>query len=241
MEIIRKNILSNISKVNSFDISAIETVDTVNNNMKTEILVEKFFYGDKLLYNVRLINIYRNKLTLIINYLTPYNNKLIRSLKKNKEDNICKEFLIGLNENNINNLSIRLERIHNKPIEIVLIKFNNPYSDRNIMAQYIGIQSNKKNFKRIMNNMIKKMPLINEKEINSNGRIITYALGREVKAGGRLISERSMPRKTVSIASKGSFLKKNNKTCLKKRKFTIKNSKGSVTINVKMNHGISSH
>lgn len=121
-------------------------------------------------------------------------------------------------------------------LELRFIQVRYPYLESNILNQYIAINTSKYNFNRIQRMLYSALPnsssagkdlpkitTIDRTLLTPNSAPIT---GIKMELAGRLTTQRSIPRKTVSSAHAGKF----NKVAMSQ--YPSKNKLGSFTIKV---------
>ena len=100
-------------------------------------------------------------------------------------------------------------------IELRLVRLRYPYLDTSILAQYLAINADKYNFLRMKKTLfsrcsLTKSSLNRASEKTEQGRLKNFYLptgitGVKVELSGRLTTQRSIPRKTVTNVHKGSL------------------------------------
>jgi hypothetical protein len=153
----------------------------------------------------------------------------------------------ALSNGTVNSLGEALSKLFKRPVELRLVRLHYPYLNSHILAQYIAINSRKYNFTRIQRAIFSAVRVVRADTImNSEGVLLpAYITGVRIKIGGRLATQRSVPRQTVQTAQIGTFstgaLHSNNITTSSAPKlssvveyssFTSKNRKGAFTVKV---------
>lgn len=188
-------------------------------------IIQHFFSAIKVLSSKPVFNITMNKVTISLFYYVGREN--------NQK--------LGLNNNTINNLGDLLSKLFNREVELRFVKLHYPYLNRNILAQYIGLNANNYNFRFIKNKIMRKRPISSVKNLNSENdlenQLPSHIIGMKIKFSGRLVTERVRPRKTVSTAKMGSFTR-NNKSFIDYGSYTGKNARGAFTVKVWINQTI---
>jgi ribosomal protein S3 len=132
-----------------------------------------------------------------------------------------------LTETKINALVTRLSLIC--PIELRLVRLQYPYLDSSILAQYLGLNAGKYNFLRMKKMLFKKQANLRSEPFN----LPSWSTGVKMEIAGRLTTQRSIPRKTVTNAHKGSFTVSNKlNSSLDLNQYTSKNKLGAHTVKV---------
>lgn len=117
-------------------------------------------------------------------------------------------------------------------IELRFIRLQYPYLDSYILSQYIAINAGKYNFNRMQKILFRGITDTREIQPGVLPRVIT---GVKLELAGRLTTQRSIPRKTISNAHTGSFsLSKSQKLnpSLNMSQYTSKNKLGTFTMKV---------
>lgn len=149
-----------------------------------------------------------------------------------------------------------LSRFFKKPVELVLIRIYHLYNESQILADAIGFLSSKKKmrFRRITKKIFRRSRILsdpvlfknneNKKKANAHPLFATvsrgdikpsYLTGITARLGGRLLSQKVRPRKTVESLYKGSL--SNTKTdFVSSGRFTSKNKRGAYTISISLGH-----
>lgn len=140
-------------------------------------------------------------------------------------------------------------------IEVRIISLQHPYLDSTIFSQYVALNACKYPFARIHKHLFKKGSFLdstvqvnkkrNKDEQNqmmrgsltcSNVNSVGYITGIKMELAGRLTTQRSIPRKTVSNKHRGSFPASNgNLSILRKTKlnqYASKNKIGAYTMKI---------
>jgi hypothetical protein len=111
-------------------------------------------------------------------------------------------------------------------VEIRLVQLRYPYLDSCILGQYLAFNAGKYNFLRMKKRIFKKAKTTNKTTL------LPYSLmGVKMELAGRLTTQRSIPRKTVLNAHKGSF-NVSNEESLNLSHYTSKNKVGAYTMKV---------
>lgn len=135
-----------------------------------------------------------------------------------------------LSETKVNALGTAIiECLNNETsvVELRLIQLQYPYLDRTILGQYLALNAGKYNFLRM------KKKLFTRTKSHSAPHLPTRLTGVKVELAGRLTTQRSIPRKTVSNAYKGSFTVNNKlNSSLNISQYTSKNKLGAYTMKV---------
>lgn len=128
-------------------------------------------------------------------------------------------------------------------MEIRLVQLKYPYLDSCILGQYLAFNAGKYNFLRMKKKLFKKA-VLNQRlrktaKGNTNNAYLPYSLmGLKMELAGRLTTQRSIPRKTVLNAHKGSFRIDQSGTNVKNEEslnlshYTSKNKVGAYTMKV---------
>jgi len=158
---------------------------------------------------------------------------------------------------NFKYLAYMLSQIFNKEVELELIPLQYPYHDSNILAQLIGLNSNKYNFNRMLKTLFNKAYIITNEnnslfeglaanskmEMETVNAATSQLTGIKIKIAGRLTTQRIVPKATVKTAYKGSlssnsFNNKIQNSFVDSAKYTSKNKIGAYTVTVTLGHKI---
>lgn len=133
-------------------------------------------------------------------------------------------------ETNVNALMSLLKS--NKPIELRFIRLQYPFLDSSILSQYLALNAGKYNFLRMKKILFQKRAGGNDAAL-SNNYLPSLSTGVKMELSGRLTTQRSIPRKTVTNAHKGSFTVSNKlDASLNLNQYTSKNKFGTYTMKV---------
>ena len=157
------------------------------------------------------------------------------------------------NHKNLHNLlKSRLARIRalsefisyklKKPVELELVRLHKPYLESNILANTLGqiVKNNKrKKFRGLMFKLFRKLHL---KRFNKSKHVFninklkpTALVGIRIKLGGRLHSQKIVPRFSSRVTQRGS-LSRTNTDLITKSRLTAKNRRGAFSFTVTMGH-----
>lgn len=118
-----------------------------------------------------------------------------------------------------------------KPVELRFIRLQYPYLDSLILSQYLALNAGKYNFLRMKKRLFQKVGTGNVDGLDNH--LPSLSTGVKVELSGRLTTQRSIPRKTVTNAHKGSFtVSKKLDASLSLSQYTAKNKFGSYTLKV---------
>lgn len=138
--------------------------------------------------------------------------------------------------NYVKNLIVILQKIYGCRVNIICNRLHYPYINANILAQYLWKNANRKNFIHIWKTIIRK-PIF----FDSRTRLSAFIVGIKIKIGGRLITQRVIPRKTSKSVVIGTFspqiikeYRDNNKVSIDMHKLNLKNRIGAFTITTKI-------
>lgn len=154
-----------------------------------------------------------------------------KNLKNKKQE------IYSLNQNTMNNLGRRLRKLFDRQVELQFVKLNYPHLNRTILAKYIGLNSNKYKFRKIINQVLRDRPVVknNLQSFNTKFNMPSHMLGMKIRTSGRLGSERAKPRLTVIERTLGRFDEK-VKSILELGSWTIKSRHGAITVKVWIAH-----
>jgi hypothetical protein len=131
-----------------------------------------------------------------------------------------------------------LSQIFKKPVQLELVRLYYPYFDShifvNLLSKLINIIQLRVIMKRFFNKAIIKNPI---KISNNNlvSAIPSLLSGLNIRIGGRLLTQRIIPRKTVKTIRKGT-LSKGKINFLDESRYTNKNKRGAYTLVVSIGH-----
>ena len=225
----------NLNKIEVFKNNTI--VYNFNNNIKkynlTSILENSFFSLDRLI-SKPVLNIKPNK--VIIN-LFFYLNKNIANIKfKNRLVRILKSKSLQLQV-----LCSLLSKKLKKPVELQLIRLHHPSLESNILANTIGYiaKNSRKTFRVIMLKLFKSTQIRKFNAFkyiyNINTFKPTALVGIRIKLGGRLLSQKIVPRFTSRTIQRGN-LGKTKADLITTSRFTNKNKRGAFSFTITMGH-----
>lgn len=165
-----------------------------------------------------------------------------RKIKLNvriKLRNLSNMALTKVFSNRFRILCVNLNKLFKKPVELDLIRLHYPYSDSNILVNLLGIMINKIKLRIIFRKLflkavIKNKFIFNSKKVNI---IPAFLSGLSIRVGGRLLTHKLVPRKTVKSIRRGATAdgKINFKDVAT---YTNKNKRGAFTITVKSGHNL---
>lgn len=144
------------------------------------------------------------------------------------------------NMEKLNKLCIILSNIFNKPVELDLTRLNAPFFDDNILVKLIGLVSTDLKPIRIFDSIYKSANIFNKRTADYNySYSITrsFLAGIKIKIGGRLMTQRIVPKITTRLSQRGSSAS-SKVTYLDWSRVTLKNKRGSHSITVTISHVI---
>lgn len=195
---------------------------------KLNSILENSFYSMKSLIGTPVFEITPNKLIINLFYYL-----------KNRRNNF-KNLNIRIKQ--LQHLCVNLSKKINKPIELDLIKLHHPTLDSQISANAIGIIANKlrKPFRVIASKFfrfsrIKNPTLIKNIFRKTNSNNLSFITGIRLKLGGRLITQKVIPRRSSKTIQKGN-LNRCNTDIVTTSRFTAKSKRGAFSITVSMGH-----
>jgi hypothetical protein len=142
-----------------------------------------------------------------------------------------------------------LSKLLNLNVDLELNKLRYPYHDSTILSKLIALNTNKRKFPWIMRKIIKKASIITNalkidnqnkdylegvsgpKRLKIHQSIPTILTGLKVQISGRLITQRVVPKRTISKKEKGGF-KKTKNNIVDYAIYTNKNKRGAYSIKV---------
>ena len=118
-------------------------------------------------------------------------------------------------------------------VEVRLLGLRYPYLDRSILAQYVAINGGKYNFTRMHKLIFNKLSTVKKNSVLPSDALSGHITGLKLELAGRLTTQRSIPRKTVSNKHTGSFyVNKNRGSSVDFSQYASKNKIGAYTIKV---------
>ena len=140
--------------------------------------------------------------------------------------------LILENYNKLKIICNILTRLFKKPIELELVRLYLPQYNANILVNFVGMFINKIKLRKIINKLRLKSMIklfLVKKDIPST------TSGFNIKVAGRLLTQKSVPRKTVKFISSGA-LARGKTMFVETARFTNKNKKGAFSLTVSIGH-----
>jgi len=279
----KSSTINNQTVVYNFNKNRSISANTAKEN--ATVLLKYFFASISCLIGKPVFKISPNKVVIHLCFYKPgrveFDNNLVFSASTafGAEDNIeggntKTQIKKGVNKPvnifkpNFKYLGYMLSQLFNKEVELELIPLQYPYHDSNILAQLIGLNSNKYNFNRMLKTLFNKAYILTNKNsslfssplpppqvevegegnegINSlNSATPTSQLtGIKIKIAGRLATQRIVPKATVKTAYKGSLSSslqgkgKIQNNFVDSAKYTSKNKIGAYTVTVSLGHKI---
>lgn len=157
---------------------------------------------------------------------------------KNKITGLNKILLLPKNIKKLNNLCTILSRLFKKSIELDLVRLHLPYFDDNILVKAIGIMSKKIHVRNIIKYIFSKT-VIHSNRVNNltnKGSIIpSFLSGIKIKIGGRLMSQKVIPRLSTRVIQRGAIAT-GKVSYVDWSRVNLKNKRGAYSITVTMSH-----
>jgi len=153
--------------------------------------------------------------------------------KKSATDSFTK-----LNKIKLDILCQILSHIFKKPVQLELVRLYYPYFDSNIFVNLLSKLINIIQVRVIMKRFFNKAIIKNPIKISNNNLVIkipSLLSGLNIRIGGRLLTQRIVPRKTVKTIRKGT-LSKGKINFLDESRYTNKNKRGAYTLVVSIGH-----
>nr|YP_009912227.1 ribosomal protein S3 [Phallus echinovolvatus]QLD96664.1 ribosomal protein S3 [Phallus echinovolvatus] len=181
------------------------------------------------------LKIMRERLENLDSYIVVNDSKKNLNILSNIESNNGSS-LISLNKVKFKYLISFLEKIFNKKIELELIRLKYPAHNSNILAQVLALSSKNLKFFTIMRKLLYNVNIKHTGFLKHNFNIIpSYLSGIKIRLGGRLSTEKLIPRKTVKTYQIGSIAR--NKVNYKDNtRVTLKNKRGVYSLTVITSH-----
>jgi hypothetical protein len=192
--------------------------------------------------------VFYNTSTKVVVYLNFYNWYSANGIKKSYYNLNNFQFL-NKNIKKIEYLCEILTQMFKKPVVLNIVKVYKPSYDSNILANAIGLISNKVKLPRIRKNLLKKSSIKSESKMaikSTNLKLSLNSLlkgkyqpaflsGLRIRVHGRLLTQSVIPRRTVKIIQSGS-LARGKADLVKTARFTNKNKRGAYSITVTTGH-----
>ena len=156
-------------------------------------------------------------------------------------------FVLDQNYTTLQSLSIFISKKLKKPIEFDFTRLHHPTLESQILANTMGylVKNTRINFRRLIlkisrNTKIRKfrnLKSMSDSQLGANLKYIrpTSLLGFRIKLGGRLLSQKIVPRFTSRTHQKGN-LGRTKAHLITTSRFTAKNKRGAFSFTVKMGH-----
>lgn len=191
-------------------------------------ILENSFYSMSSLISRPWLEITPNKIIIhLFYYFNSSTNKDVQFSIENHEQ--------------LNFLCSNLSKYLKKPVELELVRLHYPFYDSHILANLIGILSNKLKvpFRVIIDRLFNRAKIINPTKMIHRNRLSmvpSFLTGIKVRLGGRLLTQKVVPRLTVKTIQKGSLARCKANVVTSSR-FTSKNKRGTFSITVSIGHG----
>jgi Mitochondrial ribosomal protein (VAR1) len=138
-----------------------------------------------------------------------------------------------------------LNKLFKRSVELNLIRLHYPYSDSQILVNVLGLLIDKIKFRLIKRKLfsktiVKHTSTATSSVISAKSKFInvpSYLSGLSIKIGGRLMTHKLIPKKTVKFFQKGA-LAKGKVNFLDVGQLTKKNKRGAFTIKVSAGHNL---
>ena len=157
----------------------------------------------------------------------------ITNMNKNK-DKITAYLLTPKNINKLNKLCTILSKIFNKPVTLDLIPLSVPFFDENILVKSLGILSKTVSVVNMINLIFGNIVLYSKNEasyVYNYSITKSFLSGAKIKIGGRLMTQKVIPRISSRIIQKGSIAP-NKVTFSNWSRLTLKNKRGAHSLTV---------
>ena len=139
----------------------------------------------------------------------------------------------------LNLLCLILSKIFKKPVELDLIRLHLPYFDDNILVKAIGIMTKKIPVRNIFKFIFSKtlITTLNKSPLKkgTTGNINSVLAGINIKVGGRLMTQRVVPRLTSRVTQKGAVAR-GKINYINSSRVNLKNRRGAHSVTVTMSH-----
>jgi hypothetical protein len=161
------------------------------------------------------------------------NNNLTK-MNKDKDKIWAEHLLTQKNINKLNKLCTILSKIFNKPVTLDLIPLSVPFFDENILVKSLGILSKTVSVVNIINLVFGNIILYSKNEasyVYNYSITKSFLSGAKIKIGGRLMTQKVVPRISSRIIQKGSIAP-SKVTFSNWSRLTLKNKRGSHSLTV---------
>ena len=220
-------------------------------------ILNNAFYSMSSVISKPVLHITPNKIVIhLFYYLTKnYNKNVFFRLSKSSyyknlsfyKKILFKKFVfkkyLAYNQNKFQLLCVKLSKFLRKPVELELIRLYYPYNDSQILANSIGILSKniRNRFRTLVDNTFNFSKIKNPTKLimlkKSRISILpSFLTGIKIRLGGRLLSQKVVPRFTVQTFQEGS-LARTKANVVTSSRFTHKNKRGTFSITVSVGQG----
>lgn len=243
MDTIVSTYLKSFSKFNTDIATSQYLVYNFNNNKQKIIsnitsILKNSFYSMYSIISRPVLDITPNK--IIINLFFFVSRNKTRRQIRGSYNNL--KFL-STNHKQLQFLCINLSKYLKKPVELELVRLYYPYNESQILANSIGLLSKKirNRFRTLVDNTFNfsniknptKMIMLKKPRISI---LPSFLTGIKIRLGGRLLSQKVIPRFTVQTFQEGS-LARTKANIVTSSRFTHKNKRGTFSITVSVGQG----
>lgn len=189
----------------------------------------------------------QNKLVIYINYYSPKTSEKLINRFKWKYNKLPSDSFKTFKPE-LNTLIKNLSKFFHLKVELQLNRIQYPYQDSLILAKLLALESNFNHFTTLMGLIEEKSliitslkkdnenndfynGIIGEEKIKIHKTIPTVLAGLKVRISGRLLTDRIMPKKTISQNEIGGFARTKN-SIVDYAIFNSKNKRGSYSVKV---------
>ena len=218
------------------------------NKLSIFILLKYFFSAFSCLISKPFWTISPNKIIIHLCIYKPkfknINNKSKFRFRNRLRFRKNKNILIPTNK--LRSLILILSEILKTEVELDLVELRYPYHDSHILAQFLGLNTKKYNFNKLVKKLFMKAKIFKKFRINESDRenvlvndhsVPAKLTGIKIKIAGRLTTQRVIPKATVKSAYKGC-LEKSKESFVDSSSYTAKNKLGAYTVTVWLSHKI---
>lgn len=231
---VNSNYLKSLSKFNSSSKGKIITFSQqihYNFNSGNNILLKKIY---SLLFNSFIsMNCLISKPVFEITSEIVIIHLFIYLFKQNKQINKNNKF-ININQKKLNLLCIILSSFFKKPVILDLNRIYYPYFDSNIFVNFLANIINKIQIRNITKSFFKKAIIKNPFKLDRKlivNKFPSLLSGINIKIAGRLLTNRVVPRKTITTVRRGA-LARIKINYLDIARYTNKNKRGAFSITI---------
>lgn len=187
---------------------------------------------------INVMSMQRQAISIIQSFFAKYESLVGKPVFTVNPDKVIVQLFYYGKEESISNTSIAalgdaLTRCWARTVELRLIRLNHSALDSSIFAQYLTANGGKYSFNRILDLLKGSLPtVVSDGSVDDNSSLpASHITGVKMKLSGRLTTQRSSPRQTVSAGRIGSSAK-GQYGLIDYSQHTAKNKLGAFTMKV---------